>query len=134
MTSLGLPMGSEDTLTYFSRYIERELGIVYAEHNYFQLLNRLEEITKLLGVESVAKLYELAQKGVTGAFRQLLLDLATNNETSFFRDPKIFKAIESSILPKFIETILPVRFFQFGLPLALAARKPFQHPSYLENG
>ncbi len=95
-------MQPEVILSFFAKYIESELGIIYAEHNYFQLQNRLEEISKLLSVESLPKLYELAQNGVTGAFRQLLLDLATNNETSFFRDPKIFKAIEAKILPAFL--------------------------------
>ena len=97
-------MQPEVILSFFAKYIESELGIVYAEHNYFQLQNRLEEISKLLSVDGLPKLYELAQNGVTGAFRQLLLDLATNNETSFFRDPKIFKAIEAKILPAFLAT------------------------------
>ena len=90
-------------LAFFAKYIETELGIVYAEHNYFQLQNRLEEIAKLQGAAGIDKLYEQAQKGITGAFKQLLLDIATNNETSFFRDPKIFKAIETVVLKAFLE-------------------------------
>jgi chemotaxis protein methyltransferase CheR len=90
----------DQKLAFFARYIEDELGIVYAEHNYFQLQNRLEEIAKLLGVPSVELLHEQASKGIFGAFKQLLLDVATNNETSFFRDPKVFRAIESQILPE----------------------------------
>ena len=91
-------MPHDQILIFFARYIEKELGIIYAEHNYFQLKNRLEEIAKLKGIENLDKLYELAQKGIQGDFKQLLLDIATNNETSFFRDPKVFKAIEALIL------------------------------------
>lgn len=91
-----------DILLFFAKYIESELGIVYAEHNYFQLQNRLEEITKLLSVDSVEQLYQTAKVGITGQFKQLLLDLATNNETSFFRDPKVFKALENVVLPSFL--------------------------------
>jgi chemotaxis protein methyltransferase CheR len=90
-------------LGFFARYIEAELGIVYAEHNYFQLQNRLEEIAKLLGIDSVEKLYATAQTGIQGQFKQLLLDLATNNETSFFRDIKVFKTIEELVLPAFVK-------------------------------
>jgi chemotaxis protein methyltransferase CheR len=96
-------MQHERILPYFAKYIESELGIVYAEHNYFQLQNRLEEIAKLLSVESLEKLFKLAETGITGQFKQLLLDLATNNETSFFRDIKVFKAIENLVLPGFLQ-------------------------------
>lgn len=84
-------------LQFFAKYIESELGIIYAEHNYFQLQNRLEEIAKLMGV-SLEKLSEQAQSGIHGTLKQLLLDIAANNETSFFRDPRIFQAIENVIL------------------------------------
>lgn len=91
-------MPHDKILTFFAHFIEKELGIIYAEHNYFQLKNRLEEIAKLKGIETLERLYEEAQKGIQGTFKQLLLDIATNNETSFFRDPKVFKAIEALIL------------------------------------
>ena len=36
-------------LSYFAKYIEQELGIVYADHNIFQLENRLQEISARFG-------------------------------------------------------------------------------------
>ncbi len=96
-------MQLERILLFFAKYIESELGIVYADHNYFQLQNRLEEIAKLLSVESIEKLFTQAEAGITGPFKQLLLDLATNNETSFFRDPRVFKAIENVVIPNFLQ-------------------------------
>lgn len=88
----------DEHFRFFASYIERELGIVYADHNRFQLQSRLEEIAKLQGLASVEEVFSLAKTGITGAFRQLLLDTATNNETSFFRDPKVFRAIEEAVL------------------------------------
>ena len=93
-----------EILHFFAKYIESQLGIIYADHNYFQLQNRLEEIAKLLSVDSVEKLYANAKIDISGPFKQLLLDLATNNETSFFRDPKVFKAIEAVVLPSFCQS------------------------------
>ena len=93
-------MELDKVFLFFSKYIESELGIIYAEHNYYQLQNRLEEIAKTLGLNCVGELYQLAQKGIEGTCKQLLLDVSTNNETSFFRDGKIFSAIESDILPE----------------------------------
>lgn len=103
----------ENILVFFAKFIESELGIVYAKHNYFQLENRLEEIAKFLGIESVDSLYQLAQKGIMGQFKNLLLDVATNNETSFFRDMKIFTAIEKLILPSYLARPQPTRNLSF---------------------
>jgi chemotaxis protein methyltransferase CheR len=91
-------MQPEKILEFFAKYIETELGIVYADHNYFQLQNRLEDIAKLLNMPSLEELHKLAQAGIWGQFKQLLLDTATNNETSFFRDPKVFSAIETYLV------------------------------------
>lgn len=100
-------MSSETILPFFAKYIEQELGIIYAEHNYFQLENRLEEIARVLGVKGVPALFEQGQKGIHGQFKQLLLDSATNNETSFFRDPKVFQAIENTVLPALLKKAKP---------------------------
>lgn len=89
-------------LEYFAKYIEAELGIVYSSHNYFQLQNRLEEIAKLTGAADVEQLYNQSKSGIGGDFKQMILDVATNNETSFFRDPKIFKSVEKAVLNNFI--------------------------------
>lgn len=87
-----------DSILYFlANYIEKELGIVYDQQNYFQLQNRLDEIAKMLGIGSAEALYQQAQAGITGDFKRLLLDLATNNETSFFRDMKVFKSLERKL-------------------------------------
>lgn len=80
-------------LSYFARYIEQELGIVYADHNIFQLENRLQEISARFGGESLEALYERAKAKNAAELLELILDVSTNNETSFFRDPKIFAAI-----------------------------------------
>ncbi len=91
---------TEPALLFFAKYIETELGIVYSEHNYFQLQRRLEEIANAQNC-SIPELHAQAQSGISDGLKRLLLDTATNNETSFFRDPRVFKAIESAVLPSF---------------------------------
>lgn len=91
------------TIQFFAKYIERELGIIYSEFNQFQLQNRLDEITKILGLPDVEALYQLAQQPLAPTVRQLILDTATNNETSFFRDPKLFRAVENLIVPALLK-------------------------------
>lgn len=86
-------------LNHFAKYIESQLGIIYMEANYFQLEHRLRDITSLLGFKDLEEFYEKSQNGIDGQMKALLLDLATNNETSFFRDPTIYKALSVHILP-----------------------------------
>lgn len=90
-------MPRDQILIFFSKYIESELGMVYSETNDFQLQNRLEEIVKLHNLANIQELYQIAQKGITGSLKQLVLDVATNNETSFFRDTKYFNAFRNLI-------------------------------------
>lgn len=97
----------DEILKFFASYIETQLGIVYSEQNFFQLENRLNQIVEQLQKGTVENLYKEAQSGIYGDFKGFLLDLATNNETSFFRDPKVFQAIEDKILPEVIESKVP---------------------------
>lgn len=92
---------NDNQLKFFADFIEKELGIVYSTTNYFQLDQRIEKIAQYLNLEDKVSVYQKGVKeGIHGAFKSLLLDTATNNETSFFRDPKIFSALETTILPE----------------------------------
>lgn len=96
-------MITDSTLHFFAKYIENQLGIIYAEHNLFQLKRRIEEIANTMNC-SVDELFNQAQAGISGQLKQLLLDTATNNETSFFRDIRVFNAIENKVLPLLSES------------------------------
>lgn len=87
-------------LGFFAKYIEEQIGIIYSETNWFQLEHRLGDIVTLLGFSNLEELWKKAQTGIYGEMRDLLLDLATNNETSFFRDSSLFDAIVRDIVPE----------------------------------
>ena len=91
-------------LKFFADFIESELGIVYVEANYYQLEHRLKNIATQLGFADLMELHRAARPGITGQMRSLLLDIATNNETSFFRDNAIFKALSEAIVPELIKS------------------------------
>ena len=48
---------ANEAVTFFAKFIEKELGIVYSDFNYFQLSNRLDEIVKMRHLDSVEELY-----------------------------------------------------------------------------
>lgn len=87
-------MQAAEIVSFFSKLIEKELGILYEDHNLYQLQNRLEVVMKVLQIESLETLYKDAQTNNPRFKKQILLDIATNNETSFFRDPRVFRSME----------------------------------------
>ena len=89
-------------IDFFANYIKEQLGIVYERGNYYQLEKRLEELARSENCASIEELALKARNGISGNFKTKLLDLATNNETSFFRDPKIFEMLEKEVFPHFI--------------------------------
>lgn len=94
-------MLDKDTLVFFAKFIESQTGIAYSEVTFFQLEGRLETIAKQLGFPSVSALAQSALRdGIRGAMKDLVLDLATNNETSFFRDTSLFDALTQHVLPE----------------------------------
>src|SRR5690606_6600053 len=95
-------MDNNELLAFFSKYIERELGIIYSEHNLYQLQNRLEEVIKTLNIPDVSTLYQDVISNNPRFKKQILLDIATNNETTFFRDTRVFAGIEK-LLKNFIK-------------------------------
>lgn len=92
-------------LKFFAKYIEDQIGIIYAESNYFQLEHRLNDIVTLLNFKDFDDLFSKSQAGISGQLRDLLLDVATNNETSFFRDSAIFEAIVKNMVPEIMSRI-----------------------------
>jgi chemotaxis protein methyltransferase CheR len=93
-------MIKDQALKFFADWIEQEIGIIYEEHNLYQLQDRLDKLARAQGLGSVPELWQMAQKGVSGGFKQMLVDISTNNETSFFRDPKFFECLKTNILPE----------------------------------
>jgi chemotaxis protein methyltransferase CheR len=112
-------------LKLFADFIQKETGIIYSEQNAFALQTRLEEITKAMNLKSPTELYDLACKGFTGSLRQMMLDSATNHETSFFRDMKIFQTIEKHILPELRKNSPHIGIFRVWCAASSFGQEPY---------
>ena len=88
-------MSHEIYLMHFSKYIKEQTGIEYRSDNYFQLESRLHDVVKNLDLKNIEDLFSMLQNGFTPQQKQIFIDCITNNETSFFRDIKVFNQIES---------------------------------------
>lgn len=97
-------------LSYFSNLIETETGIIYDESNKYLLLSRVQNLMKQLNLTSIDSLWnEIQAKGMSRQLKDLILDIATNNETSFFRDPKLFDFLKNIYVPKIMAQANKIR-------------------------
>jgi chemotaxis protein methyltransferase CheR len=83
-----------------SHYIFKHTGIHYPENNYYQLDNRISKLMKFLNIENQDLLLKKLHGPMDIDLHQLTVDLATNNETYFFRDPQVFRELLNEFGPK----------------------------------
>lgn len=95
---------SKEIYKFFANLIFQESGIVYAEEKYYQLNSKLISLASKLGMEDVPQMYEKYKQGMDSKMKQELIDVGTNNETSFYRSPATFKALAENYLPEFVKT------------------------------
>ena len=97
-------------LNYFSNLIETETGIIYDNSNKYLLLSRVQNLIKQLNITSIDTLWnDIQANGLSRQIKELILDIATNNETSFFRDPKLFDFIKNVYVPKIMANANKIR-------------------------
>lgn len=90
---------TREQLETFALLIQKEVGIVYSEANFFQLEGRLESFKESHGLPSFSELLQELNLSKNSLVSRAFFDIATNNETSFFRDPHLFDALEKTYLP-----------------------------------
>jgi chemotaxis protein methyltransferase CheR len=89
-----------DVVNYFAQLIEKEIGIQYNAVNGHLLENRLHDLAKTLGFANFEAFWnEVKGRPLKLSEREAILDIATNNETSFFRDMEIFDFFKNDFLP-----------------------------------
>jgi chemotaxis protein methyltransferase CheR len=90
------------SLQYLADYIKSNLGIIYSLDNPYQLESRIQNTLQRFKFESAKDLVKAIRDDKDRQTINFFLDVATNNETSFFRDLKVFQQIaESALKPAF---------------------------------
>jgi chemotaxis protein methyltransferase CheR len=76
---------------------------VLEEDKHYLFENSLAPIVKQLGLGSINDLCKLLQASQHANIRHQVVEAITTNETYFFRDPCLYEAIQSVLLPRLIE-------------------------------
>jgi chemotaxis protein methyltransferase CheR len=124
-------MITKETLKIFADLILRETGIVFKESNYYQLETRIEHILE----QNSLTLDAFVRAVVTERKSELLAQLhdqATNNETSFFRDPRVFQSLFAHVIKPFFES-KPGRTLQIWSVACSTGQEPYSLAMDLEN-
>lgn len=88
---------------FFSDYIYKESGMIYAEKDYYRLESRLKNLAEIFEIETDHDVYQLYQGTITPDMKAVLINISTNNETYFFRDVKPFKGLTNEAIPYILE-------------------------------
>ena len=89
-----------DTFELLSRFMKTHAGIVLKEHQKYQVDNKITPVMEAAKCRTVYDLIKTAERD-----RSVLLELVslfTINETSFFRDVKVFQTLQTDIMPDLI--------------------------------
>ncbi len=92
---------SDDDMLLFQRFFKICIGVYLPLSKKSLLCNRLSSRVQALGLTSMKEYYELLIDSQSTEERQIVFDLMTTNETSFFREENHFVYLRKKILPTF---------------------------------
>jgi len=91
------------TFDWVRELVDRGAAIALAPGKEYLVESRLAPIARREGHESVDAFIEWLRARPNAQIQDLVVEAMTTNETSWFRDPYVYDAVSSSILPDLIE-------------------------------
>lgn len=89
---------SPEVFEFFAKIIYDETGIVYNESNSDALEKRIKDLALQFEFPSVLAFYNDCQRLLKTEYKAAIIDKATNNETSFFRDMPVYENLSKHVL------------------------------------
>tara|TARA_B100001248_G_scaffold262700_2_gene261124 strand:+ start:13654 stop:14493 length:840 start_codon:yes stop_codon:yes gene_type:complete len=86
-------------------YVLKHCGVQVGDQTTYLIESRLIQLAKENNCQDLNAFYLKAVADTSGELRDKILNAMTTNETSWFRDPKLWEAIEEDIAPRFIKKI-----------------------------
>jgi chemotaxis protein methyltransferase CheR len=97
------PALTDDLFRLFADWIRSRSGIEFSEANRYLLEKRLQRRAEELGLDSLTRYYHrLKYDSPTDAEADRILDLISNPETYFFREPEQLAAFADEIVPELL--------------------------------
>ncbi len=90
---------TEEEFAWLSRYLYDNTGIVLKNGKQALVVGRLDKRLRFFNLDTYGEYFRLINQAENTIERQMMIDLLTTNETYFFREPKHFDFLRSSLLP-----------------------------------
>jgi chemotaxis protein methyltransferase CheR len=92
-----------DDFAFLARLVHRRAGIVLTQSRHALIERRLAPVMRRFGLKDMAQTMGELRLG-QGALASAVTEAMTVNETSFFRDPAVFRRLGNDILPSLLES------------------------------
>lgn len=92
---------SAEEYSSFEDFLEKATGIVLGKNKEFLVVSRLKKLVLCKNIKNYSDL--LVAANCDRRLRERIIGAMTTNETSWYRDKKIFDCLENNILPELIK-------------------------------
>ena len=116
---------SASDLDYVREVVREHSAIVLDDSKAYLVESRLTPIARRSGSGDLGEFIARLRSDRTGRLRDVVVDAMTTNETSFFRDPGLWRALERSILPALIERRRPQQALNVWCGAASSGQEPY---------
>jgi chemotaxis protein methyltransferase CheR len=107
------------------RYIYRQTGIALGSDKLYLMESRLMSMLQEERIGSLNELCSLLRRGVPEKLRCRIAESMTTHETSFFRDPAVFDALSTDLLPALVRDRRDTRTLRIWSAACSSGQEPY---------
>jgi chemotaxis protein methyltransferase CheR len=115
---------SPESYAFLQDYVYRDSGIVLENDKHYLLQARLMPILKKDQLKTIDDICDRLRAG-NADLRQRVVEAMTTNETLFFRDPAVFDALKTQIVPALMKTREATRRLSFWSAAASSGQEAY---------
>jgi chemotaxis protein methyltransferase CheR len=114
-----------DNYDFLEQYIYRQTGIALGPDKLYLLESRLAPVLQELRLGSLNELCSQLRKSAPESLRCRIAECMTTHETSFFRDPTVYDALRSELIPTLQRRRQPVRSLRIWSAACSSGQEPY---------
>jgi chemotaxis protein methyltransferase CheR len=115
---------SPESYKFLQDYVYRESGIVLEDDKHYLLQARLMPILKKDQLKTIDDICDRLRSG-NADIRQRVVEAMTTNETLFFRDPAVFDALKTQVVPALMKARETTRRLSFWSAAASSGQEAY---------
>lgn len=124
---------SREDYQYVTGFLYREAGISLGGDKVYLVENRLSELCRSLGCNTISALVQKLKFQPCAEIKRKMVEAMTTNETSFFRDITPFDSMRSSVVPEMLELRKSIRQFRIWSAACSTGQEPYSLAMLLES-